>query len=184
MFLFTTFFLLLLLHAFGTLAFTPQQVVPSQACCPIIQNVLMRRGVNMNAHGFHGAPPSLSLSATSQNETMRPVHGKQEQDRRQVLLTSARRALLVLLVGGEQGRVLQPVHAADDDPTATVHKVDYPVEGKCGQAEVPERVAGLVKSFGGFKDGSCATEGYSTAEGMANGTGDKDQERVYSIYGS
>ncbi|CAB9500029.1 expressed unknown protein [Seminavis robusta] len=71
---------------------------------------------------------------------------------------------------------------ADDDATATIHKVDYPVDGKCGQADVPEKVVGLVKTFGGFKDGSCSTEGYTAAQGTASGTGEKDSKRTYDIY--
>lgn len=78
--------------------------------------------------------------------------------------------------------------AADDDDNAVaapppLHKVDYPIAGKCGQADgVPESAVFFVKQFGGFRDGACATEGYAVADGTANGTGDKDKERVYHIY--
>ena len=64
----------------------------------------------------------------------------------------------------------------------TLHKIDYPIEGKCGQAEVPENAVFFVKQFGGFTDGSCATEGYTVEDGTANGTGEKDKERTYEIY--
>jgi hypothetical protein len=65
----------------------------------------------------------------------------------------------------------------------TLHRVDYPIPGKCGQAEVPENAAFFVKQFGGFKEGSCAVEGYEADEGTAKGTGEKDKERDYTIYG-
>jgi len=74
----------------------------------------------------------------------------------------------------------------DDDEDApkatTVHKIDYPIAGKCGEASVPEKVAPLVKTFGGFKDGACKVDGFATADGTANGTGEKDKERTYSIF--
>ena len=69
---------------------------------------------------------------------------------------------------------------ADDE---TFHRIDYPVAGKCGQAEVPENAVFFVKTFGGFTEGSCAVEGYTVAEGTANGTGEKDKQRTYNIYG-
>ena len=65
----------------------------------------------------------------------------------------------------------------------TLHKMDYPVAGKCGQAEIPDNVVFIVKQLGGFQDGSCAVEGYTVEEGTAKGTGEKDKERDYSIYG-
>ena len=79
--------------------------------------------------------------------------------------------------------------AADDDDKDTttpppLHKVDYPVPGKCGQADgVPDNAVFFVKTFGGFTDGACAVEGYTVNQGTAKGTGDKDKERVYAIYG-
>lgn len=76
-----------------------------------------------------------------------------------------------------------PAMAEDADTSVvTVHKLNYPVAGKCGQANVPASVVGLVKTFGGFQDGTCATEGFSEPQGTSFGTGDKDQQRTYSIY--
>jgi hypothetical protein len=66
--------------------------------------------------------------------------------------------------------------------TSTIHKLNYPVVGKCGQANVPTSVVGLVKTFGGFQDGTCAMEGFAEPQGTALGTGDKDQQRTYSIF--
>ena len=64
-----------------------------------------------------------------------------------------------------------------------LHKVDYPTAGKCGQADVPEKAMFFVKNLGGFQDGACDVEGYTKEEGTANGTGEKDKERTYSVYG-
>jgi hypothetical protein len=41
----------------------------------------------------------------------------------------------------------------------------------------------FAKTFGGLADGSCATAGYTKDEGTTNGTGEKDKQRTYSIYG-
>jgi hypothetical protein len=71
---------------------------------------------------------------------------------------------------------------AEDADVVTVHKLNYPMEGKCGQANVPASVVGLVKTLGGFQDGTCATEGFSEPQGTAPGTRDRDQQRTYSIY--
>ena len=73
---------------------------------------------------------------------------------------------------------------ADDSKatTTTLHIVDYPVEGKCGQANVPEKGVFFAKSLGGMVDGPCSVEGYSVANGTSNGVKDKDKERVYDIY--
>lgn len=80
-----------------------------------------------------------------------------------------------------------PVAMADDDSggggITTLHILDYPVQGKCGQAAVPEKGVFFAKTFGKLVDGSCATEGYTNEEGTANGTGEKDKERTYNIYG-
>lgn len=73
---------------------------------------------------------------------------------------------------------------SDATSTTTLHKLNYPVDGKCGQADgVPEKAVFFVKTLGGFQDGSCATDGYTVAAGTAQGTGEKDQQRVYAIYG-
>lgn len=72
---------------------------------------------------------------------------------------------------------------ADEDATTTLHILDYPVQGKCGEAKVSEKGVFFAKTFGKLVDGSCATEGYTNAEGKANGTGEKDSQRTYDIYG-
>ena len=72
---------------------------------------------------------------------------------------------------------------ADEDSTTTLHILDYPVQGNCGEAKVSEKGVFFAKTFGKLVDGSCATEGYTNAEGSANGTGEKDSQRTYDIYG-
>eukprot|EP00980_Cylindrotheca_fusiformis_P001424 scaffold345_cov134-Cylindrotheca_fusiformis.AAC.35 len=71
----------------------------------------------------------------------------------------------------------------ETENAATLHIVDYPIPGKCGEAKVPEKGIFFAKTFGGLVDGSCSTEGYKNDEGTANGTGEKDKKRTYSIYG-
>ena len=48
---------------------------------------------------------------------------------------------------------------------------------------MPDKAIPFVKAFGGFSDGSCASAGYTEKEGEQNGTGDKDKDRTYTIYG-
>ena len=98
--------------------------------------------------------------------------------RRVFLATMATTAVASTLAG------IPSIGRADDAvSTEPLHKVDYPVPGKCGQADgVPENAVFFVKNFGGFKDGSCATEGFTVQEGTAQGTGDKDKQRTYTIY--
>ena len=110
--------------------------------------------------------------------TVKAVANSQDEGRRDFLAASASAVLILLPT--------TMARAADDDDdaaTATVHKVDYPIAGKCGQAQVPTKVVGLVKTFGGFQDGQCAADGYATPEGTASGTTDKDQQRTYNVYG-
>ena len=73
-----------------------------------------------------------------------------------------------------------PLAASAD---AVLHIVDYPKKGSCGEALVPDKGVPFVKAFGGMSDGGCAAAGYTKKEGTANGTGDKDKDRIYDIYG-
>ena len=73
-----------------------------------------------------------------------------------------------------------PLMAQADE---VLHIIGYPKQGSCGEALVPDKAIPFVKAFGGFSDGSCASVGYETEEGTQNGTGDKDKERAYTIYG-
>ena len=115
---------------------------------------------------------TLSFSKDDNEQPHNVDVGATSSMRRKLFTTST---MLVL------GLASQPDISFATDP---LHKVDYPVEGKCGQADnVPENAVFFVKNFGGFKDGSCATEGYNVNEGTAKGTGEKDKEREYTIYG-
>ena len=40
-----------------------------------------------------------------------------------------------------------------------------------------------MKAFGGLESGSCASAGYSVKEGEENGTGERDKDRTYTVYG-
>lgn len=73
--------------------------------------------------------------------------------------------------------------AEGDDANTTLHIVDYPTPGLCGETKTTEKKAYFAKTFGGLKDGACAVEGYTKAEGSANGTNDKDQDKLYSLFG-
>ena len=75
-----------------------------------------------------------------------------------------------------------PAFADGDDSSTTLHILNYPIDGKCGEAQVPEAGVFFAKTFGKLEDGSCAAEGYTVDEGTANGTGEKDSKRTYSIY--
>ena len=67
--------------------------------------------------------------------------------------------------------------------TKTLHIVDYPIEGSCGEMQVPKKVAFLAKMLGGYKDGECSLEGYGVEEGTALGTKKQDSDKAYTIYG-
>jgi len=47
----------------------------------------------------------------------------------------------------------------------TIYKVDFMKKGDCAQAACPSGVAHFPETFGGFKEGTCASAGYSTADG-------------------
>jgi uncharacterized low-complexity protein len=71
----------------------------------------------------------------------------------------------------------------EDEATTTLHILDYPIQGKCGEAKVPENGVFFAKTFGSLVEGSCPAEGYTNDEGEASGTGEKDKKRTYNIYG-
>ena len=73
-----------------------------------------------------------------------------------------------------------PLAAQADE---VLHIVDYPKKGSCGEALIPDKGVPFVKAFGGFSSGDCASVGYTEKEGEENGTGEKDKERTYTIYG-
>ena len=107
----------------------------------------------------------------AENENLRP----DVRSPRRTFLATVAASTATLALG------MPSIGLADD--SEPLHKVDYPVAGKCGQADgVPENAVFFVKNFGGFKDGSCATEGFTVQEGTAKGTGEKDKERTYTIY--
>ena len=88
---------------------------------------------------------------------------------------STRRAVL-----GALPLAALPLSAVADE---ILHVVDYPKQGFCGEALVPDKGVPFVKAFGGLSSGTCESVGYPNREGTANGTGDKDKDREYTIYG-
>lgn len=72
-----------------------------------------------------------------------------------------------------------PLTAKADE---VLHIFDYPKPGACGEALIPDKAVPFVKAFGGFSGGSCASAGFGTKDGTANGTGDKDKDREYDVY--
>lgn len=88
------------------------------------------------------------------------------------------------LVAAAAAVLISPVSKAwAADGEKTLHIVDYPIKGKCGQAEVPEAGVFFAKNLGGMVEGSCVTDGYTTKEGTASGITDKDKQRTFYIYG-
>ena len=62
--------------------------------------------------------------------------------------------------------LLVPVAATTlDDTNVTIHKVDYPVTGECGQFDMPSKEAHFPVTLGGFKMGDCSIDGYTIANG-------------------
>ena len=119
--------------------------------------------------------PSPTTTRTGMDMTA-ATEGTGDVDGRRKFLDGVAAAIFV-----GAGTLGLPETAIASDP---FHKVDYPIQGKCGQADnVPENAVFFVKKFGGFQDGGCATEGYDVEEGKEKGTGEKDKEREYTIYG-
>ena len=67
-------------------------------------------------------------------------------------------------------------------PVEPLHGLRQIVDAAVTQV-VPDKGVPFVKAFGGFSDGTCAAAGFPTKEGTAPGTGEKDKERSYDIYG-
>ena len=93
--------------------------------------------------------------------------------------THSRRFVLLAALPAAAALPRNAAHAADFVP---LHRIDYPKQGMCGEADVPEKGVFFVKTLGGFSDGTCAAAGYPVKQGTANGTGEKDKEKTYDIY--
>ena len=95
-----------------------------------------------------------------------------------------RRDAIIATVATSTSFLVNPFTAwAADNDQVTLHIVDYPKTGSCGQVETTEKKAFFAKKFGGLKDGECSVEGYTSSEGKENGTNDKDKDKEYSIFG-
>merc|ERR1712195_225771 len=51
------------------------------------------------------------------------------------------------------------------DTNVTIHKIDYPVKGNCGEFDMPSKEAHFPVTLGGFKMGDCSVDGYTIANG-------------------
>uniref|UniRef100_A0A7S3DNV8 Uncharacterized protein n=1 Tax=Entomoneis paludosa TaxID=265537 RepID=A0A7S3DNV8_9STRA len=137
----------------------------------------------------HKSPQAFSMLGGQQQSTRNVgIMSMAASNNEEIAHAQGRRAMLQSILTGSVAAsfVLGDNALADEGEGegSTFHKLDYPVAGKCGQANnVPDKAAFFIRQFGGFSDGACAVDGYSSAEGTANGTGEKDSQRVYAIYG-
>jgi len=88
-------------------------------------------------------------------------------------LGTSRRAFLAALP------LAVPLAAAADE---VFHFMDYPKAGLCGEALIPDTAIPFVK-MAGYSSGSCASIGYTKPAGSATGTGDRDKDKTYDLYG-
>lgn len=104
---------------------------------------------------------------------------------RRGFLKSGAAAAAVVAFGSISPAALADDSSGGDDsaPKTTLHIVDYPVQGSCGEGDVPAAGVFFAKNLGGMSDGSCASVGYTVPQGTAQGTGDKDKQRTFNIYG-
>ena len=51
------------------------------------------------------------------------------------------------------------------DGNVTIHKLNWPASGQCGEMSLPAKSAGFPEKFGGFTAGSCSEAGYTTSAG-------------------
>merc|ERR1712167_68608 len=62
-----------------------------------------------------------------------------------------------------------PIRAVVEDSTldsnVTIHKLNWPASGQCGEVSMPAKSAGFPEKFGGFAAGSCSEAGYTTSAG-------------------
>ena len=134
-----------------------------------------------------GATSVTAFQPTTANTVRQTLAIFASAEMQEEVVNQQRRALLL---SAASLAVFFPLSALADDQekdastsTTVLHIVDYPKSGSCGQANVPSNGVFFAKKFGGLVDGSCATEGFSVAEGTANGIKEKDQQRTYEIYG-
>lgn len=99
-----------------------------------------------------------------------------------VMMAMNRREAIAVASGGLVFLTTPAAALAADDDKVTLHIMDYPRAGSCGETETTEKKAFFAKQFGGLKDGGCSVEGYTVMEGTENGKNDKDKDKEYSVY--
>merc|ERR1711865_369097 len=52
------------------------------------------------------------------------------------------------------------------DGNTTIYKIGYPKKGDCGQSTCAPASCKFPEKFGGFKEGTCASVGYTVADGQ------------------
>ena len=133
-----------------------------------------------------GCPTSRSISPCQPMSLHAVMDGNEQHKDRRAFLKSTVGFAAAATAGIISGMSVDPtiaVAADDDAAKTTLHIVDYPVKGSCGEGKVPEAGVFFAKNLGGMVDGSCASVGYSVPQGTAQGTGDKDKQRTFDIYG-
>ena len=126
----------------------------------------------------------VGLALAAMSASAFSVGGNRDQpaqmDWKMEVAEGQRRAILAAVLTS----VAAPLVAgAGDDAPTTLHIVNYPKEGSCGQADVPPTGVFFAKNLGGMVEGPCSKDGYTVPEGTASGIRDKDKERTYEIYG-
>merc|ERR1711865_344338 len=84
-------------------------------------------------------------------------------------VADGQQSVKIPIVGGEQ---IYDLFKQPSDVTAllngntTIYKIGYPKKGDCGQSTCAAAVCKSPEKFGGFKEGSCASVGYTVADGQ------------------
>lgn len=59
----------------------------------------------------------------------------------------------------------KPVDVGSKAGNVTIYKINSPKKGDCGESSCPAAVAHFPETFGGYKEGTCASVGYSLPDG-------------------
>jgi len=59
----------------------------------------------------------------------------------------------------------KPVDVGSKAGNMTIYKINSPKKSDCGESSCPAAVAHFPETFGGYKEGTCASVGYSLPDG-------------------